>query len=97
MTATDAPARHALLIGSDFYFPRQVDTAPNFGRRIDGVAFSPDGVWLAASNRLVRASLDSLLSRAEDRLTRDLNARECKLYLDDDSCPGFFKLEKHRD
>ncbi len=31
MTATDAPARHALLIGSDFYFPRQIDTAPNFG------------------------------------------------------------------
>ena len=27
MTATDAPARHALLIGSDFYFPRQIDTA----------------------------------------------------------------------
>ncbi len=31
MAATEAPARHALLIGSDFYFPRQIPTAPNFG------------------------------------------------------------------
>jgi len=60
---------------------------------VTGLAFSPDGKYLASSSidgfaRLFVISPEDLLTLARSRLTRELTIAECQQYLHTDNCPS---------